>query len=172
MLITKKTKTRDVLPLLTKETFEELLEQVPEVKLKKPLINLPIRKFCEIISDEEAYVAKLLKQRNALKAFGMLKSYRNQMKAITLFIKKYEIKQTQEEKQAAQGIDFPDMVTKIYLTIIKFFGYKTFFAAGFVPFSYYLMILQDEASSLKFQRAYSDIIKQQMRLKESKKRKW
>lgn len=161
MRVTKWTRTKTVLPYLTKENFDLLLEKVPEHKLKKDIISMRIKEFAEIIMDEDSHIEKYLKSFFAFTAFGKLKTYRRQMKEIMDFIKRYEIKQTQEEKMAAIGIEFPDVVSRMLITVTKFFGLKSFDEAMKVPLSSYLMILQEESSSIRYQRAYSDIIRRE-----------
>lgn len=170
MIITKRTKTKDVLPFINKENIDYILENVPEVELKKSIMNMTIEEFSEIILNEEAFILAFLKEKRAFKAFGKLKSYRKQMDDIQKFMKLYDIKQTNEEKQAANGIIFPDMVSRMLITVTKFFSLKSFDEAKKVKISDFLMIFQDENSSIQYQRAYSDILKAQQKIKNKGKK--
>lgn len=172
MKITKRTKTRDVAPFLNKESIEELIEKVPEVDaFKKSIMDMTIEEFSDVIMNEDALVEGFLKEKYLFNAIGKLKSYKRQMESITKLFKLYEIKQTPEEKQAAVGIVFPDIISKMMLTASKLTSLTPLEAAKKMLVQEYLMIYQDEASSLMYQRAYSDIINKQMKLKEKGKKK-
>lgn len=167
--LTKWTKTKDVIPLLDVDTINGFLEKLPEVQLKKPILDFTLKEFGELLEDEEAYIRKLFNTRRLFTALGRLKSYRRQMKEINAFLKLYEMPQTKEERAAAQGIIFPDMVTKMVLSVIKFFGYKSIWRAERVKLRTYLMIFQEEASGMMYQRKYNDIINAQIKANSKKK---
>lgn len=169
MRLTKWTRTKDVLPLLDKEKLDYILENIPEVKLKKPILNMTLKEFGELIDDEDSYITNLLSARRLFTALGRLKSYRRQMKELNSFFKLYDMPQSKEEKAAAQGIVFPDLVTKMVLSCVKFFGFKSIERALRVKLKTYLMIFQEEASGMLFQKRYHDIINAQMKLNNKKR---
>lgn len=156
--LTKRTKTRDILPVLSKEQLEDFMSKVPEVPLRKSILNMKIRQFGKIVDDEEAFINKLLSKRRLFKALGLLKSYKRQMNELTKFIKMYEVKQTQEEKAASNGIIFPDLVSHMLLTLTKFYHLKSMKQAEKMTVSEYLIVFQEEASGLLYQRKYSEIM--------------
>lgn len=169
MLINKKTKTKDILPIITLVQLDELIDQVEECPLDKSILEMSLAEFQAVIEDEEKFILSLLSEKYLFKALGKLKSYKRQMKEITNFLKMYDSKQTKEEKQAAIGIVFPDLVSKMLLTVTKFFHLKSFEEAEKVPVSSYLLIFQDEASSMLYQKAYNNIISEQIKQKNKKK---
>ena len=171
MRVDKRTKTKKILPFLTDELVNELLEKLPEVDLDKSIMNMTIEEFSTIIEDENAFIDKLIKEKYLFTAFGKLKSFKRQMKEITNFIKMYEIKQSQDEKQAAIGIIFPDLVSRMLLTVTKYLSLHSLEEAKHIKVSEYLIIMQDEASSLMYQRNYSDILSKKADLKNKNKRK-
>lgn len=161
MKITKRTRVKEVLPLLTERRLEYLLERLQEFPLEKPILSLTIGEFAEILLDEQAYVMRLLNPRErAWKAFGRLKTFKREMSEISDFMKRYEIKQSSEEKQAAVGVDFPDFIAKILITVTQFFNLHSFKEAEAIPLANYLVILQDQSSAVKYQRNYSKILEQ------------
>lgn len=166
--LNKWSKTKDILPLLDKEKLEYILSQVEEVPLKKPILEMSIRKFGAIVNNEEEFIAKLLKKRRLFKALGLLKSYKRQMNEIVSFFKMYDIKQTKEEKQAAIGIVFPDLVSRMLLTVTKFYHLKSMKQAERRTVSEYLIVFQEESSSLMYQRNYNNILNMQMKQKPKK----
>lgn len=170
MKITRRTLTKDILPLLTEERLEEVLEQVQEVPLRKPLLSMSIREFGEIVSDEETFLLSLVKQnRRALRFLGRLKSYRKAMDSLNRFIKTFDVEQTAEEKAAAKGVLFPNFQQRMLLTCAKFFGYKSLEEAGGCRLADYLTIFQDEASAMLFQRRHAKLLEQKYKSKNKRK---
>lgn len=160
MKITKRTKTKDILPLLTQDTLKELLEKVPAMPLKKPVLAMTVGEFGEIVEDEDAFVAKLLKHRKALKAFGLLKQYKQEMEALAKFFKLYDTKKSQEETAAAKGIIFPNLAQRMLIDVVKWFNLNNTEAAEKVKLSDWLTFWMDEASSALYQRNYQKILEQ------------
>lgn len=158
MKITKHTKTKDILPLLTQDTLKELLEKVPAVPLNKPLLSMTVGEFGEIIEDEETHIAKLLKHRKALKAFGLLKQYKQEMEALAKFFKMYEIKRTQEEEAATKGVVFPNLAQRMLVDCVKHFHLNSMEEAEKVKVSEWLTMWQDEAANMLYQRQYMNIM--------------
>lgn len=168
MKITKRTKTRDVLPLLTQDTLKELLEKVPAVPLDKPLITLTVGEFGEMVEDEETYIGKLLKHRKALKAFGRLKQYKQEIEAISKFFKLYDIRRTADESNAAIGIKFPNLGQRMLIDCVKWFHLNSMEEAEKVKLSAWLTMWQDEAANALYQRNYSKILEQKHKSKNGK----
>lgn len=161
MKITKKTRVKELLPLLTEHRMERLLRDIPEYPLDKSILSMTIGEFADILLDEESYILTLLRpNERAWKAFGRLKVFRREMEEISKWMKKYEIKQSEEEKRAAIGIEFPDFIAKILITVVQFFGLHSFKEAEQIPLADYLIILQEQSSSIRYQRNYSKIIEQ------------
>lgn len=168
MKITKRTKTRDVLPLLTQDTLKELLEKVPAVPLDKPLITLTVGEFGEMVEDEETYIGKLLKHRKALKAFGRLKQYKQEIEAISKFFKLYDVRRTADESNAAVGIKFPNLGQRMLIDCVKWFHLNSMEEAEKVKLSAWLTMWQDEAANTLYQRNYSKILEQKHKSKNGK----
>lgn len=158
MQITNKTLTRDVIPLLTQETLRELLEKVPAVPLKKHLLEMSIGEFSGILESEEQFIADILKTRKALKAFGRLKQYKQEMEALAGFIKRFDTKRTQEEEAAAKGVLFPNMAQRMLVDVVKWFHLNNTEEAEKIKVSEWLLIWQDEAANMLYQRQYMNIM--------------
>lgn len=170
MKITKGTRTRDILPLLTKENLEGVLEQVPEKPLEKPLISMSVGEFGEIVSDEEEWLLKLArKYRRALDFLGRLKRFRAEMNGLSSFLKRFECSQTNEEKSAASGVLFPTLPQRMLLECCEFFHLRSFEEAEKCKVSDWLLVFQNNASSVLYQRNYSKIIESKNKLKTKKK---
>lgn len=165
MKITKRTKTRDVLPLLTQDTLKELLEKVPAVPLDKPLITLTVGEFGEMVEDEETYIAKLLKHRKALKAFGKLKQYKQEIEAISKFFKLYDVRRTADESNAAVGIKFPNLGQRMLIDCVKWFHLNSMEEAEKVKVGDWLTLWMDEAANMLYQRNYQKLLEQKHKAK-------
>ena len=168
MQITNKTLTRDILPLLTKELLDELLEKVPAIPLKKPLLSMTVGEFGVLVEDEETFVVGLLEHRKALKAFGLLKQYRQEIESVAKFFKLYECRKTQEETAAAKGITFPNLGQRMLIDCVKWFHLNSMEEAEKVKVSDWLTFWMDEASSALYQRNYSRILEQKHKVKNGK----
>lgn len=159
MKLTKKTKTKDVLPLLNAKTLEQLLCEVPPVPLKKPLMNMTIAEFSEIFTDEDNYIASiLLNEKRALVAFGKLRQYKKEMEDIGKFMKMYEAQRSTDEERASKGIIFPNTAQKMLLDCVRFFHLHSFTEAEKIKVSEWLMVFQDEASAAVYQRNYTKLM--------------
>lgn len=168
MKITKRTKTKDVLPLLTQDTLKELLEKVPAVPLDKPLITLTVGEFGEIVEDEEPYIVKLLSHRKALKAFGLLKQYKQEMESLAKFFKLYDVRRTADESNAAVGIKFPNLAQRMLIDCVKWFHLNSMEDAEKVKLSAWLTMWQDEAANMLYQRNYQKLLEQKHKSKNGK----
>lgn len=170
MQINKHTKTKSVLPLLTKETLEDLLAKVPAVPLRKPLLQMTVGEFADILEDETLYIANILNCRRALKAFGRLKQFRTELEQIQKFMKMYDHTPSQEEKAAEKGVRFPSFGQRILIDCVRFFGLKSFKEAEKTPVSEWLTIFQSEASAVLYQRNYNKIMENKQKLKSKAKK--
>lgn len=166
MKITKRTRVKDILPLLTEKRMEYLLRDIPEYPLDKSILSMTIGEFSEILLDEQAYILTLLNPRErAWKAFGRLRTFKKEMEEVSNFMKKYEIKQTEDEKRASTNVEFPDFIAKMLITVVQFFNLHSFKEAESIPLADYLVILQEQSSAVKYQRNYSRIMEDQYKSK-------
>lgn len=170
MQITKRTKLKHLLPLLAdKERIDSVLEQIDEYPLKKDVISMTVGEFSEIVLEEEKFISDLLRPNERVyKALGRLKNYKRQMKQLLDWIKKFNVKQSADEKQAAIGIDFPGMMSRMLLTVTQYFGLKSFKEAESVPLADWLLILQDQSTSIQYQRNYNKLIEMKNKTKKKK----
>lgn len=136
-----------------------LLENIPEYPLEKSILSMTIGEFSEILLDEQTFIQTFMSPKEyAYKAFGRLRTFKREMEEVQKWIQKFEIKPSADEKQAAIGIDFPNFITKILITVVQFFGLHSFKEAEAIPLADYLVILQEQSSQIKYQRQYSKII--------------
>lgn len=168
MIIDRRTKTKDILPLLTQDTLKELLEKVPAIPLKKPLLSMTVGEFGALVEDEEPYIVKLLSHRKALKAFGKLKQYRQEIEGISRFFKLYDYQKTQEETRAATNIKFPSFGQRMIIDCVNWFHLSSTKAAEKIKVSDWLTFWMDEAANALYQRNYSKLLEQKHKSKNGK----
>ena len=165
MKITNRTKTSEVLPLLNEERLEQLLEIVPEIN-DKSVLSMTVGEFASLIDDGENFVSEYLsKEHRALKAFGTIKSWRRQIKELSDFLKKFEIKRTADEDEAARTVLFPSFGMKMMLTCTRYFHLKSLKEAESVPVNEWLAIFQEEASNALFQYRFNKILENKQKSK-------
>lgn len=166
MRITKWTKTRDVLPLLTEKNIKSLVDAVPAYPYKS-VLTMRISEFGELVEDEASYITEHIfsKQRRFLKAFGMMKDLKNQMENLGKFLEKFSKKQTPEEKQAARGIMFPTFIQRMLLDLVKFFHLNSFEEAEKMKVCDWLLVFQAESSNNLYQYNYQKLLEQKADLK-------
>lgn len=166
MKITHRTRVKDILPLLTEKRMERLLRDIPEYPLNKPILSMTIGEFAEILMDEQAYILTLLNPRErAWKAFGRLKSFKRQMEEISKIFEKMQVKHTAIEKQAMIGVDFVPFIGNLLLTAVRVFHLHSMKEAESIPLSDIIIVMQDNFSSLQYQRNYSRIMEDQYKSK-------
>lgn len=168
MLITKRTKTRDVLPFITdKETMDRILDAVEEVPLEKPLIEMTIAEFSETM--EEDYMLKFLKEKYLWKAFGKMKSLKRQTEEITKFLKMNDVKPNKDQESAAIGVVFPSFEEQMLLRVTEYFHLRSFDEAEHIKLSNYLLIHQKDSSEAKFRQQYDKIIEMKSKQRNGKR---
>lgn len=169
MIISKKTKTVELMPLLANpDTFDTLIDAVDEVELPKRVISMTCGEFIE--ATEPDYVMGFLKQKRALKALGMVKSYKRQMDEITKVLKLNRVRETEEMKRSKIGVVFPSFGEDILLTVTEYLGLDRVEKAADVPLSEFLMIHRRKSSESKVSDNYRKIMEQKSRANNGKRR--
>lgn len=167
MLITRRTKTKDILPFLNDSTIQQILDAVDEVPLDKPLLEMTIAEFAETM--EEDYVLSFLKEKYVWKAFGKIKSLKRQTEEITKFLKMNEVKPSKDQESAAIGVVFPDFVQQMLLTVTEYFHLSSFDEAEKVKLSNYMLIQQKQSAEMKFKQNYDRIIEMRTKAKNGRR---
>ncbi len=167
--ITNRTKTKDILPLLNAENIERLLDAVPEYPLETAVLLMKIKQFASILEDEESFISQLLNEKRALVAFGRLKQYRKEIKQFADFLKLYDIKEGNEEKQAKKGIVFPKMSMRMLSDVVRYFHLKSFDEAEDYTVSQWVAIFQEDAANALYQRRLHDIFQAKNKQKKGRK---
>lgn len=168
MLITKKTKTEDVLPFMTEENFKKLLDAVDEYPLDKPLIEMTIGEFIETL--EDGYAMRFMEEKYVYKSFGKLKSFKNQMEGINKFFEMNEVEPSADHKNASIGVNFLTFEENMLYKTAEFFHLKSFDEAENVKLSNYMLIHKKESSEAKFQHNWNRIMDMKNKTKNGKRR--
>lgn len=155
MKITKRTRMRDIAPLLTDERTQELARSCPAVPLRKPLLQMSVGEF--VMALEEGFALSLLTERRALVAFGRFRSYLEELELITRYIKSYEVKPTADERKASEGVRFPSLGERILLDCVRVYGLHSTEEAERMPISDWLLVVKNEGSAAQYQRRMDEI---------------
>lgn len=168
MKVTRRTKMRDLLPLLNEERIRQLVEQIPVKPLDKPLLRMTCGEF--IMALDEGYALSLLMgERYAFDAFGKYRQYIEEMQGVTAYLKRYEVESDADEKAAAHGIDFPTMQERILLDCVRHYRLHSTVEAERLPIVDWLLMVKSEGTAAQYQRRLSKI--QQNRAKQHGQRK-
>lgn len=158
ILIDKHTRTRQILPLLTISNIGEVIKSVPAVPMEKPLTEWTIEEFDEALTSPETILLKMaLKNRKALVFLGRVRDFYDSLEGFQRFIKQFEIQQSVEEKQAANGIPFPSFGNTMLTTVIEAYHLHSVEEASKVKVKEYMLFFQHNASTAMFNKRYSDI---------------
>ena len=169
MLITTKTKTKSVLPLLTAERVARLMEAIEPQPLEKDLTDMTVGEFLDCL--EEDYALRFLEEKYLYKAIGKMKEFKRQMEAITKYLQMNEVRPNAEQERAAVGVSFPDLGEQLLLTVTEYFGLKSFDEAEGVKMSNYMLIVKKQTAEAKFKAQFDKIMEQRMKQKHNGKRR-
>lgn len=172
MKLTNKTKLKDIQPFLwQQERLDQLKQQVPFGELKKPLEKWTCGDFIRILNDDRKFIENQVigKSKYAVEWLGRVKTFENTMNNIHNYLIANDTKPSDEEKQAAKGVDFPTMQEQIFLKVQSRLGLHSFDDVEKVPLSHYLLICKDESSKHKFEYNLQVIYDRKRRLKSKTK---
>lgn len=164
--ITDKTRTRDILPFLTTSNITEVCKQVDVVPIDPPIPEMTVDDFNELLSSPENYMMKLAKKhRGALQFLGACRDMFDQLEGFTKFIKQFEVKQSAEEKQAANGVPFPSFGNYMVSTLVKFYNLHGVDEAANKRVKEFMLAFEVESSNAMFSRRYSEITAKKAKIK-------
>lgn len=166
MRVTKRTRTRAVLPLLTGDKLVKALEDIKPIQLKKQVLEMTLGEFIEAMSPD--YVMRFSKERRAYMALGKIRQFRDEMEAIAKLMNRYQVRQTDDERMAALGIAFPTTPERMLLDVQTRLGLCRLSRAPWpvrmwqrsaeeVTVSEYLIILKEQGSQAQYQRKFAKI---------------
>lgn len=163
MVINEKTFTISVMPYITKEQFDKLVEQCDEVPLDKSLFDMSCGEFIQ--SMEEEFILNIFNEEYLFDAIGKYKTYKSEMDQIDQYLRLNEFKLSAEEERAQLGINFPSFPERILLTVTEFFHLHSFKEAEKIPFSNYLIVINSKNADTKYERQYHKIMEQKNKMK-------
>lgn len=168
MTIRSNTKFKDIQHLLwQQERLDQLKKDVPFCELKKQFVKWTCGDFIRILNDERTFIENEIigKSKYAIEWLGKVKTFETTMKNIHSYLTANDTKPSDEEKQAAKGVDFPTMQEQIFLKVQSRLGLHSFDDVENVPLSHYLLICKDESSKHKFEYNLQVIYERKRRLK-------
>lgn len=127
---------------------------------------MTIGEFSQIVLDEQSYISNFFKPNSrVLISLGQLKQFRKEMKGLTDYLQKMSIPQSLEEKMAGKDVEAPDFISRMLIDVTKFFNLHSFEEAEQIKVCDYLLILQDQVATAKYNRNYQKIIEQKSKTK-------
>lgn len=166
ILITDRTKTRDILPFLTTGNLKEVLDKVQSVPLDTPIPEMTVSDFNDLLSAPEDYTLRMAKDnRKALVFLGKCKDLYNQLEGFKRFMSRFEYKQSAEEKQASNGIPFPSFGNQMVITLVETYHLHSVDEAGEMPVKAWMLAFEHNASQTLFSRRYNEIITKKSKMK-------
>lgn len=161
MIISKRTRVKDLIPLVRPERMKEFIESFPTYPLEKPILSMTVGEFSEIMLDENSYITKMLNPKErAYIAFGRLHQYSIEMKGLADYLKTMQLKLTQEEQAASRNVDLPSFVERMLLDTVSFFHLNSMAEAEKIPLADYLVVLKDSVATARYSRNYNKILEQ------------
>lgn len=158
LLIDKRTHTRKILPLLTVSNLTEVIKDVPAIPMEKPLTEFTLEEFDMCLTSPEAFIFELAKHnRKALVFLGRVKDFYNSLEGFKKFTQQFEMKQSAEEKQAANGVPFPSFGNSMLTTVIEFYHLHSVDEASKMKVKEWMLAFEHSASNAMYSRRYSDI---------------
>lgn len=173
MKITKNTKTKAVMPLLTAERVEFIVQNIPTYPLEKQVLNMTVGEFLEACSPE--FTAHLLEEPLAYKAFGRVAQLRKELAQVQGYIKRFDVSMSADEKSAAQGIEWVDAGVRMCLDCIRWGlvnpneGEDMLDAAERVKLTTWIAGMQDAANKAQYERNMGTLREKQMKAKGGKR---
>lgn len=156
MKITRRTKMREILPLLNDERIAMLSDKVAACPLAKPLLSMTCGEFIEAL-DERYAMSFFGSNERVCVAFGRYKQYIAEMQQVTAYLQRYEVEQEADEKAAANGVDFPSMQERILLDCVRHYNLHSTAEAERLPIADWLLCVKSEGAAAQYQRKLSKI---------------
>lgn len=172
MRITEKTRYKDILPFMwDAERFEQLKEQIPYRDLKKDFGFWTCGDFVRIIQNDENFIHEKIigRTKYAVEYLGRLKTFEGLLKNIKQYLERNSTKESEEERQAAHGIEFPTMAEQIFLKVQQRFGLHSFEEVEKVKLTDYMLIVKDESSRHKYEKNLNMVYERKRKLKSKTK---
>lgn len=160
MQITETTYLKD-LWLHTEDVYRQLWDKVPEDK-EFTFTRMTIGEFA-LASDFKSYCEKILEEKPLIEGISYLKAVNSGIEKFSKWLEQFQVKQSPEEKQAAQGVKFPSLVEQIYIDCVSFFHLHSFDEVDGIQLSSWMMIKKSNAANSKFERNYNRIINEKMK---------
>lgn len=152
MRVTRRTKWRDIAPLINNTNFDTIIERTPERRLKKNVLDLTCGEFVGLLENDNQALNKVVgNPKRALVMLGRMKAMRRQMKEITDYITANDYQQDGVTQKAAAGVKFPTPSERILLDVQQRYFLKSLTEAEKAPLTDYLLMVREQTSRAKFE---------------------
>lgn len=164
MKITKETKYYEVKNILTEENFEEIKSKVSDEDLEAApnLTNIDVGTFLSLSMGDEKEVNEYLlqgKRENEITVYDYAVrtlKLKTEIEKIFALLNSFNTN-SEKEKQAAHGINFPSFVQSTLIFCMEKFRRKNFEEAGEVKLYEFIAMRKSEAAQAKFNKQYIEL---------------
>lgn len=157
MKITAKTKTSDILPLLTPDSVAELLKAVDCCEATTMVWSMTIAEFSSVC--DGTFIDDIAKQeRKAYHFLRKVKATIDSMDKLTKYISKISPTQTPEEIAAAKGIEPTPLPIRMAIDCVGWFHLHSLEEAEKCKVADWLTFYEDMCRQQQVQRNLQDIL--------------
>lgn len=176
MKITKNTKLSECSIFLTEEIINSIAEKVPDEFLQgfDPIINGTIGNFIRLMNgDQNFFKDYFFKDNEDVTVYeyaARLKHLRKEIEKVVKYLNSLSIAQTDEEKQAAKGVNFPSFAENMLIYCQTKFFLRSFHEAESVLLSDFILHKKNDLSLSKYERNLRAISDRKQKLNLKKQR--
>ena len=170
MILTRKTRWRDIAPLIGHLDLDAILDKVEEEPLQKDILDITCGDFIGLLNQDSHTAEKVVgSPKAALVMLGRLKTMRRRMKEIGEYITANDYTQDSMVQKAAAGVRFPTPQERILLDVQQRYHLRSLDEAEKAPLTDYLLMVRDQTARAKFESNLQNLQKQKYNLKNKKK---
>lgn len=170
MKITRKTRWKDVAPLLPQMDLDKVLDGIDEVNPLMNVIEMTCGDFIGLLENDSHIASKVIgRPKAAFIALGRLKALRRQMKEVADYITANDYTQDTLVQKAATGVRFPTPQERILLDVQQRYFLHSLDEAEKAPLTDYLLMVRDQTSRAKFENNMQVLQKQKYNMKSNRR---
>jgi len=176
MKITKNTKLSECSVFLTEEVVNSIAEKVPDEFLQgfEPIINGTIGNFIRLMRGDQSFFKEYFFKDNedvtVYEYAARLKHLKKEIEKVINYLTSLSVPQTDEEKQAAKGVNFPSFAENMLIYCQTKFFLKSFHEAENILLSDFILHKKNDLSISKYERNLRAINERKQKLKNKKTR--
>lgn len=144
---------------LTKEEMSVMYDMVDPINFN--VFDIKISEFIEFCEDPKKLIDKLQNDNeeiDILEIIANVKGFNDNVSKIFEYLSKFEIQQTQDEKNATKGIDFPNFFETMLIDCVEWFHLNSMEQAENIKVSEWFLFKKKQLANQKYENNYSLIM--------------